>query len=144
MRTDCEPCVLAIHAGMARACSDANPLARVHQLLAIAFDDTLLESVVWMPSHTTEAEVGVRRIGNGDFLSVHDRYGNGEADAWAKYGVEEHRVPHHIRKELKDAYSLVGRTAKWISHVACQPFQRQTQERYWCIEAGGECGSQNC
>lgn len=113
-RIDCEPCVLAIHAGMARACSDANPLARVHQLLAIAFDDTPLESVVWMPSHTSEAEVGVRRIGNGDFLSMLDRYGNGEADTWAKHAVEEHRVPEHIRRELKDAYALVGRTAKWI------------------------------
>jgi hypothetical protein len=57
---------------------------------------------------------GVRRIGNGDLLSVLDRYGNDEADTWAKHAVEEHRVPYHIRKELKDAYALVGRTAKWI------------------------------
>ena len=82
--------------------------------MAIAFDDTPLESVVWMPAHTTEAEVGIRRIGNGDLLSVLDRYGNDEADTWAKHAVEEHRVPYHIRKELKDAYDLVGRTAKWI------------------------------
>ena len=48
-RTDREPCVEAIHGGMARAVSDANPLARVHQLLTIAFDDTPIDSVVWMP-----------------------------------------------------------------------------------------------
>ena len=76
-RIDCEPCVLAIHAVMARACSDANPLARVHQLLANGFDDTQLESVVWMPSHTTEADVGAKRIGNGELLTAMDRYGNG-------------------------------------------------------------------
>ena len=52
-RIDCEPCVQAIHAGMARACSDANPLARVHQLLAIAFDFTPLFSFLSFPSLTT-------------------------------------------------------------------------------------------
>ena len=57
---------------------------------------------------------GSKRIGNGELLTAMDRYGNGEADTWAKHGVEEHRVPHHIRKELKDAFSLVGRAAKWI------------------------------
>ena len=72
-----------------------------------------------MPSHTTEADVGVKRTGNGDLLTAMDRYGNGEADTWAKHGVEEHRVPHHIRKELKDAHFLVWRTAKWIGAATC-------------------------
>ena len=79
-RIDCDPCVSAIHAGLTRACSDANPLARVFQMMAIAFDDTPLESFVWMPSHTSEADVGVKKIGNGEVLSSIDRYGNGEAD----------------------------------------------------------------
>ena len=90
-RIDCEPCVKAIHLGMARAARDSNPLARVHRLMAIAFDDTPNDSVVWMPSHTSARDVGVRRLGDGSFLSAMDRYGNDEADKWAKFGVEEHR-----------------------------------------------------
>ena len=105
-RIDCEPCVKAIHGGMARAQSDKKPLARVHQLMLVALDDTPHEFVVWMPSHTTQGDVGIKQIGNGEFLSVLDRYANGEADKWAKAAVEEHRVPAHIRKELKDLYSL--------------------------------------
>ena len=92
---------------MARAISDANPLARVHQLLAVAFDDTPLELVVCMPSHTSAADVGVRRLGNGDFLSALDRYAYGEADKWAKHVVEEHRVPQHIRREVKQLNTMV-------------------------------------
>ena len=113
-RIDCDPCVKAIHSGMARANRDSNPLARVHQLMAIAFDDTPNDSVVWMPSHTSALDVGVRRIGNGEFLTALDRYANGEADKWAKHGVEEHRVPSHIRQEVKEAHSLVWKTAKFI------------------------------
>ena len=79
-RIDCEPCVKAIHAGMARASTDSNPLARVHQYLAIAFDDTPISSVVWMPSHTSPRDVGARRIGNGDLLSELDRFTNGPPD----------------------------------------------------------------
>ena len=83
-RIDCEPCVNAIHRGMIRAISDANPLARVHQYLAIAFDDTPDSSVVWMPAHTSEADVGVKRFGKGEYLSAFHRYGKEEADKWAK------------------------------------------------------------
>ena len=61
-RIDCEPCVKAIHKGMARATAGSNPLARVHQLLAIAFDDTPLSAVVWMPAHTSEGDVGAKRL----------------------------------------------------------------------------------
>ena len=99
---------------MARAARDSNPLARVHRLLAIAFDDTPNDSVVWMPSHTSALDVGSKRLGDGSFLSAMDRYGNEEADKWAKFGVEEHRVPQHIRLRVKEAHSMVWRTAKWI------------------------------
>ena len=61
-RIDCEPCVKAIHFGMARAARDSNPLARVHRLMVIAFDDTPNDSVVWMPSHTSARD--------GSFLSA--------------------------------------------------------------------------
>ena len=111
-RIDCEPCVKVIHGGMARAQSDKNPLARVHQLMLVALDDTPHEFVVWMPSHTTQGDVGIKQIGNGQFLSVFDSYANGEADKWATAAVEEHRVLAHIRKELKDLYSLAWRAAK--------------------------------
>ena len=46
-----------------------------------------------------------------------DRYGNEEADKSAKHGVEEHRVPLHIRLELKQLHSMVWRTAKWLGAV---------------------------
>ena len=113
-RIDCDPCVKAIHGGMDRGVADSNPLARVHQHLVVGLDDTPNDSVVWMPSHTSALDVGVRRIGNGEFLTALDRYANGEADKWAKHGVEEHRVPSHIRQEVKAAHSMVWRTAKWI------------------------------
>ena len=127
---------------MHRAISDANPLARVHQLLAIAFDDTPACNVVWMPAHTTEADVGVKRLGNGEYLSAFHRYGNDEADKWAKWAVQEHRVPEHIRQEIKDLHSKVLKAAKWIgaatwhaNHSSGKPGRDTGASRQLAMEA---------
>ena len=82
--------------------------------MAMAFDDTPGSAVVWVPAHTSKGDVGVKRLGNGAVLTDLHRYANGEADKWAKWAVEEHRVPAHIRQEVKDLHSKVWKTAKWI------------------------------
>ena len=117
-------------------------LARVHQYLAIAFDDTPIADVVWMPAHTTADDVGVKRLGNGEYLSAFHRYGNDEADKWAKWAVEEHRVPEHIRQELKDLHSKVLKVAKWIgvatwhaNHSSGKPGRDTGASRQLAVEA---------
>lgn len=50
-----------------------------------------------MLAHTTEDAVGVRRIGDGSFLTASDRFGNEEVDTLAKLAVDRPqgcKTPH--------------------------------------------------
>eukprot|EP00929_Paragymnodinium_shiwhaense_P102607 TRINITY_DN65803_c0_g1_i3.p1 TRINITY_DN65803_c0_g1~~TRINITY_DN65803_c0_g1_i3.p1 ORF type:complete len:967 (+),score=210.69 TRINITY_DN65803_c0_g1_i3:52-2952(+) len=114
-RVDCKPCVDAFHKGREWATSDKRPHARVHALLFAALDSTPPEAMVWMPAHTTEADVGRAELGDGSLLSAQDRWANAEADKLAKKAVEQHRVPKHLRDELKKREELVESTARWVA-----------------------------
>ena len=70
-----------------------NPHARVHTLMVRALDDTLAESVVWMPSHCKKGGAGTVIRGDGFLLTEVDIEMNDIADKYAKRAVEHHRVP---------------------------------------------------
>ena len=80
LRIDCEPCVTAIHRGMEWATAGHRKHARVNALLLSALDDTPTEMVVWMPAHTKECDVGVKKLCNGELLTGRDKACNGLAD----------------------------------------------------------------
>ena len=118
---DCKPCVDSIHRGRRWATSAKRPHARVNALLHTAFDDTQAESVVWMPAHTREHDVGVRLRGDGHSLTAHNRHGNDLADGHAKVAVEEHRAPAAlraaVRSRLAEARSIAVLVAR-ATHLA--------------------------
>ena len=60
---DCQPCVDAVHKGLAFARSDKNPLARVHSLLAEAMIDVPPEATIWIPSHMKAGTCGTVVMG---------------------------------------------------------------------------------
>ncbi len=91
--------VKAIHGGVKAATHGGKRYARVYGLLIPAFEDTLNENVIWMPSHKSTAHVGVPAKSDGTPLTDNDSRGNSEADRHAKLAVAEHRVN---RDELKN------------------------------------------
>ena len=95
-RVDCQPCVDALHKGLAWATRDKRPLAWVDSLMLAALDDTEPDAVVWMPAHTKESDVGRLYLGNGSTLTQLDRKGNNEANRLAKLAVEAHRVSKQV------------------------------------------------
>ena len=70
-----------------------------------------------MPAHTVAADVGCKRLGNGELLTERDRRGNDAADALAKEAVELHRVPADIRKAIADQEVQVTAMAWWVARV---------------------------
>lgn len=131
-RVDCEPCVKAFHRGRDWATSDRRPHARVHGLMFAALGDTDRGSVVWMPAHTSEDDVGIARLGDGSLLTAIDRAANAEADLLAKAAVELHRVPQQVRTEIRKRDELVTLTARLVARITYEaghqtlPPQRDT------------------
>ena len=102
---------------MAWARSDKRIHARVLMLLIHALDDTPTESLVWMPAHTSLADVGRAVLSNGSLLTVIDRTMNDRADCLAKRAVEAHRVPRLIRQQIKAEDERTTNLARWIGQV---------------------------
>ena len=103
-RSDCEPCVDAIAEGKVVSCSAKRPLARVNSLMHHVMDDASQNSVVWMPAHTTEASVGVKKLSDGTALTAIDRKTNDRVDEQAKIATRAVRAPAELRQDC-DVYS---------------------------------------
>ena len=130
-----------MHAGMAAATSAKRVLARVYGLLLMPVEDVGVDRLLWMPAHTSAAQVGKLRLSNGELLTKEDVYANDLSDKGATLAVEEHRV---AASEVKAWYDLEGETkerAKWIGKVtslACNlpefPFKDNEAAR-WKVDA---------
>ena len=55
--------------------------ARAWAAIFVATGGAPPSDLSWMPAHTVAADVGRRRLGNGELLSARDRFGNEEARA---------------------------------------------------------------
>ena len=117
--SDCKPCVDAIAAGRAWACSAKRPLARVFGLLFDNMERAGLEpsAVVWVPAHTAAVAVGVLLRGDGRPLTANDRLGNALADNQAKLAAGQHAVSQEIVDLLKDFDSQTLAALKWLGCV---------------------------
>ena len=111
-RADCRPCVDAIAEGEKLSCSAKRSLARVNRLMHHVMDDTSRDKVVWMPAHTSEADVGNKRLSDGIALTATDRATNGKADKHAKAAAQKVRVPAELRRDYDD----------YSQNVLMQPF----------------------
>ena len=113
-RSDCKPCVDAIHAGRAWACAANRPLARIYKQLFHHIDDVPAASFVWMPSHTSAANVDRTRLSNGKFLSHTDRRANALADKHAKIAAASFAVSRQQRDKLREQDKVVTEAARWL------------------------------
>jgi hypothetical protein len=107
-----------------------------------ALDDTEIDAMVWMPAHTTEADVGRSYLGNGSRLTHMDRKGNDEADRLVKLTVEAHRVPKQVRDMVKELHLVVEKTARWVAkatyaggHQTVKPFRDTDASRAAAVAA---------
>ena len=88
--------------------------------------------VVWMPAHTTEACIDVKRLSNGSVLTINDRKANDRADGQAKMAANASRVPPEARQDfdnyiqnVEDASIWLG-LATWLSGNAQGPSKRDS------------------
>ena len=124
---DCQPCVDAVHKGIAFARSDKNPLARVHTLLAEAMSDVPSEATIWIPSHMKAGTCGTVVRGDGFLMTEVDVEGNDVADKYAKRAVLAHRVPFRIREEIKAHDALTASNAMWLARATLLANDRSSE-----------------
>ena len=117
-KSDCKPCVDAVHSGPDWACAAHRPLARVFRLVHTALDDVEVEDVIWMPAHTKPDDVGVRELGNGQLLTERDRRGNALVDANAKAAAERYRVPRALVEAELSRVRRAKEAARWLGRVS--------------------------
>ena len=67
-------------------------------MLFNAIDDLPLERIIWMPAHQAARAIGSKVKSGGTYLTAKDVKWNDVADKLAKRVVEDHRVPHMVRK----------------------------------------------
>ena len=103
-KSDCKPCVDAIHAGRSWTCDARRTLARIFRQMFIHIDDVPTSNFTWMPSHTSMAKVGNVRLSNGQLLSHADRRANMLADDHAK------PPPQHTPPPRSSAPNSTGTT----------------------------------
>ena len=116
-RSDCKPCVDAIHAGRIWACAANRPLARIYQELFPHIDEVPVSSFVWMPSHTSNNDVERVRLSNGQLLTHADRRANAIADEHAKLAAAAYAVPQELYDKLQWQAGVVRDAARWLGRV---------------------------
>ena len=116
-RSDCKPCIDAIHAGQLWACAASRPLARIFQQLFPLMDDILPSAFVWMPAHTWPKDVGLKMLGNGQLLTFADRRGNDEADSAAKRAAASFAVNPVIVGQLDNYATQVYQAMLWLGRA---------------------------
>ena len=120
--TDCKSLLDSAAGGRQRATRAAAPLAATWLRIASALDGRLAALVtdgrlVWMPSHTASALVGVARKSDGAFVTMTDWRANRLADAIAKAVAAEFRVGRSVRETLSSAASAVKHEAALLGVI---------------------------
>ena len=117
--SDCKPCVDALAAGRAWACTAKRPLARVFGLLFDNMEHTGIEAsaVTWMPSHTAATEVGLVMRGDGQPMTATDRLGNALADNQARIAAGQFAADQDVIDLLKDFDDQALAALKWLGRV---------------------------
>ncbi len=117
-KTDCLAVLMAIRAGREKATAPDRPLARTMALIFNYFDDPSTPAdVIWMPGHTTAADVGRACLSDGSRLSQVDYMANAKADALAKAAAAARRVPPLARAGSVARDLLCQRFARHIGRM---------------------------
>ena len=118
--SDCKPCVDALHAGRAWACSATRPLARAFVLLFEGFEQKghCPHSVQWVPAHTTRGDVGSKLRGDGRPITAMDQLGNALADNQAKLAAGRYAVTQRVVDLLSDFFEQSLASMRWLGRVS--------------------------
>ncbi len=105
-------------AGPAKATAHDKPLARVMKQLLMYFDgDGDDVSIVWIPGHSTAADVGRAALSDGSILTAMDHAMNTKADTLAKAAARSARVPATVRAAVAARHCLIQRFAMHIGRM---------------------------
>ena len=117
-KTDSLNCVDTMRRGRTWALAPSRPLARVWRRLFNTFDGPDdAAHIVWIPAHSTAADVGKRLTGDGTPLTAVDRNANADADAFAKAAAAAHRVPVALRAEISATIDAAHTVAQYIGRT---------------------------
>jgi len=117
LRIDCKAVVDLLILGSSRAVRPSRLTAKAWAQIFAAAGDAPPLDVAWMPAHTSLADIGRKRLSNGEMLTGIDRRANDIADHLAKAAVSEHRVPPAVRKIVQDQEKQVTEMAWWVARV---------------------------
>ena len=139
---DCLPLMTAVAKGREAAIDPRNVLARMHTMLATAFEEVVPSNHVgWMPAHLKSWEVGTATKSDGNLVSQQDWEANDLADRLAKAAVEFHRVDAADVELWSRQMQIAETRARWIgraTHEAnshCEfPF-RDSEASRWHADA---------
>jgi hypothetical protein len=127
-RSDCLPCVNMLRMSRKEATAAHRPLARVAGLIFSAMVDVPRDHIVWMPAHTTIADVGRARLSNGCLLTAADRNANDRADALAKSAAmsrapQEHELQAYrqYRQEVRATVQFIGKISVMANNMTEPP-----------------------
>ncbi len=113
LRMDCLAVQLGTQKGTQWAGSPSRKLGRAWgQLAALLEGDE--QRAVWMPAHYSQAQVGQKRLSNGDLLSTADLVGNDCVDALAKQVAQIQRPPTQQMKAVRGAGVRLTEAAMWL------------------------------
>ncbi len=121
----------ALKAGRSRATAHDRPLARIMATLYTYFDHSDdAANVVWLPGHTSAADVGRATLSDGSVLSALDHAMNGRADVLAKAAARPGRAcpaaraAHAARQLLTDRYARhLGRVTRMANNAGEPPLR---------------------
>ncbi len=117
-KTDCQAVLKAVRSGRAKATAHDRPLARVMGILLAQFDGPdEVANLVWLPGHSSKADVGRAELSDGSRLTVTDLVSNARADRLAKAAAAAWRLPPQQRAAVAAHRVLVHRLAMHIGRV---------------------------
>ncbi len=115
--TDCLGSLTTARRGSRWATGPARPNARIWKRIFHAWDsDDDADKLLWIPSHCTAKDIGVRRASDGTAITAEHIRRNHFVDGLAKKGAHEHRVPETIRREVEEAMAATWWLAMLIGH----------------------------
>ena len=116
-RSDCQPCVRACKGTVKSETNAKRKHARLYNVLLPMIEGIANDDMVWMPAHTSAADVGTKQRGDGRLLTAIDRASNDRADTHAKLAVAEHRVPEAVRERDVKQAKIIEQVARWIGQA---------------------------
>ena len=127
--SDCKPCVDALRAGRAWACSARRLLARVFVLLSDSLEHSGLrpDDVTWMPAHTSRGDVGNKLRGDGRAITAMDQLGNALADNQAKLAAGRYSISQRVVALLSDFYDQSLAALRWLGRVSWHATHRSSR-----------------